>query len=185
MNCRRFSTLHMMHANREFIKVWEDDILKSDKINFYLDMAQDMSEKGTCSRHNCGAVIVSDDRVIAVGYSNILPKGKEQYVSDKNIYQKCRFQEEEFLRNSECSEGCRVAHAETTAISNAPNELLLGSTIYLFGKDRRLGEIIYNVKPCATCLHKIIKSGIAWVVSRVSPTDYKSVYVGVDKNFNK
>lgn len=38
-----------------------------DKINYYLDMAEIASERGTCLRRNYGAVIVKEDEIISTG----------------------------------------------------------------------------------------------------------------------
>ena len=40
-----------------------------DKINYYLDIAETISERGTCLRKNFGAIIVKNDEIIATGYT--------------------------------------------------------------------------------------------------------------------
>lgn len=39
-----------------------------DKINYYLDIAETVVERGTCLRRNFGAIIVKNDEIISTGY---------------------------------------------------------------------------------------------------------------------
>lgn len=41
---------------------------RRDKVNYYLDLAESVSQRGTCLRRNYGAVIVKNDEVISTGY---------------------------------------------------------------------------------------------------------------------
>ena len=41
---------------------------RRDKVNYYLDLADVVSQRGTCLRKRYGAVIVKNDEVIATGY---------------------------------------------------------------------------------------------------------------------
>ena len=41
---------------------------RRDKINYYLDIAQAVSQRGTCLRNLYGAVIVKNDEIISTGY---------------------------------------------------------------------------------------------------------------------
>ena len=41
---------------------------RRDKINYYLDLAEVVAQRGTCLRRNYGAVIVKNDEVISSGY---------------------------------------------------------------------------------------------------------------------
>lgn len=47
---------------------------RTDKINYYLDMAETVSKRSTCLRRRYGAVIVKNDEVISTGY-NGAPRG--------------------------------------------------------------------------------------------------------------
>ena len=38
-----------------------------DKINYYLDIAETVSERSTCLRKKYGAIIVKNDEIIATG----------------------------------------------------------------------------------------------------------------------
>ena len=41
---------------------------RRDKVNYYLDLAEAVSQRGTCLRKLYGAVIVKNDEVISTGY---------------------------------------------------------------------------------------------------------------------
>ena len=45
---------------------------RRDKINYYLDIAETVCERGTCLRRNFGAIIVHNDEIIATGYNEAL-----------------------------------------------------------------------------------------------------------------
>ena len=49
---------------------------KIDKVNYYLDIAQAVSQRGTCLRRNYGAIIVKNDEIIATGYTGA-PRGEK------------------------------------------------------------------------------------------------------------
>ena len=50
---------------------------RRDKNNYYLDLADVVSERSTCLRRRFGAVIVKDDEVIATGYVGA-PRGRKK-----------------------------------------------------------------------------------------------------------
>lgn len=47
---------------------------RTDKINYYLDIAQTVAQRSTCLRRKYGAVIVKNDEIISTGY-NGAPRG--------------------------------------------------------------------------------------------------------------
>ena len=42
--------------------------MRRDKINYYLDIAEQVAERGTCLRINVGAIIVNNDEIVSTGY---------------------------------------------------------------------------------------------------------------------
>ena len=50
-------------------------MIRTDKENYYLDIAETVSERGTCLRRNFGAIIVQNDEIVATGY-NGAPRGR-------------------------------------------------------------------------------------------------------------
>ena len=49
--------------------------MRVDKINYYLDIAEAVLERGTCLRRNFGAIIVKNDEIISTGYVGA-PRGR-------------------------------------------------------------------------------------------------------------
>ena len=49
---------------------------RRSKINYYLDIAQTVTERGTCLRRKFGAIIVKDDVIISTGYAGA-PRGRK------------------------------------------------------------------------------------------------------------
>lgn len=44
-------------------------MVRRDKENYYLDIAQTVAERGTCLRRNFGAIIVKNDQIMSTGYA--------------------------------------------------------------------------------------------------------------------
>ena len=49
---------------------------RRDKINYYLDIADAVSRRGTCLRRNYGAIIVKNDEILSTGYVGA-PRGRK------------------------------------------------------------------------------------------------------------
>lgn len=49
---------------------------RRDKINYYLDIAETVLERGTCLRRNYGALIVKNDQIVSTGYVGA-PRGRK------------------------------------------------------------------------------------------------------------
>ena len=92
---------------------------RRDKVNYYLDLADVVSRRGTCLRRHYGAVIVKNDEVISTGYVGA-PRGR-QNCSDLN---RCVRQEMNIPRG-ERYELCRSVHAEANAIISAEREKMI------------------------------------------------------------
>ena len=52
---------------------------RRDKINYYLDIAETVSKRGTCIRRNWGSIIVKTDEIISTGYSGA-PRGRKNCI---------------------------------------------------------------------------------------------------------
>ena len=50
-------------------------MVRRDKTNYYLDIAETVLERSTCIRRNFGAIIVKNDEIISTGY-NGAPRGR-------------------------------------------------------------------------------------------------------------
>lgn len=142
-----------------------------DKTNYYLNMAQQVAERGTCLRRNFGAIIVRDDAVISTGY-NGAPRGRSNCCD----LGECR-REALNIPRGQRYELCRSVHAEANCIITAPRIQMLGSTLYLACLDAKSGTLCGDVEPCSMCKRLIINSGISKVIVRNTATDFKTFIV--------
>ncbi len=152
-------------------------IIRRDKDNYYLDIAETVSARGTCLRRNFGAVIVKNDQIISTGYVGS-PRGRKN-CSDLGF---CNRQKLNIPRG-ERYELCRSVHAEANAIIHASRESMLDSTLYLVGKELSTKEYVENANPCSMCMRLIINAGISRVVVRDTVSSYRSVDVYEDYVF--
>ena len=146
---------------------------RTDKINYYLDIAASVLERSTCLRRKYGAIIVRNDEIISTGY-NGAPRGRCN-CSDLG---RCT-REELRIPSGERYELCRSVHAEANAIISASRRDMLGGTLYLVGRDAQTGEYLTTSAPCSMCRRLIINSGIETVVCRTGDDSYE--VVGVDE----
>ncbi len=142
-----------------------------DKMNYYLDIAETVLERGTCLRRNFGAIIVNNDQIVSTGYTGA-PRGRKN-CSDLGV---C-IRSEKNVPRGERYELCRSVHAEANAIINASRERMLGSTLFLVGKEVLTGEYVTNPNSCAMCKRMIINAGIDNVIVRNNKTVFTEIYV--------
>ena len=145
--------------------------MRRDKINYYLDLAEVVSQRGTCLRRRYGAVIVKNDEVVSTGYVGA-PRGRKN-CSDIGtcIRQKMK------IPRGERYELCRSVHAETNAIISASRDKMIGSSLYLVGIEMDTGEYIRNANSCSMCKRTIINAGIETVYIRDDKDNYRKVSV--------
>lgn len=144
---------------------------RRDKINYYLDLAEVVSQRGTCLRRLYGAVIVKSDEVIATGYVGA-PRGRKN-CSDTGI---CIRQKMNVPRGQRY-ELCRSVHAEANAIISASRDKMLGSSLYLVGLETATGEYVQKSNSCSMCKRLIINAGIENVYIRDSKDEYRLIKV--------
>lgn len=146
-------------------------MVRRDKQNYYLDMAEVALERGTCLRRNFGAVIVKNDVIISTGYTGA-PRGRANCI-DLNY---CIREQRNIPRGTQY-EFCRSVHAEANAIIAASREEMIGSTLYLVGRDAKSGEIMPDANSCTMCKRMIINAGISRVIIRRDRDKYDTVDV--------
>ena len=118
------------------------------KTNYYLDIAETVSERCTCLRRRYGAIIVKNDSIVSTGY-NGAPRGRVN-CSDMGFCLRERMN----IPHGERYELCRSIHAEQNAIIQAAK---LGVSID--------GATLYCThQPCSVCAKMIINAGIRRVV---------------------
>ena len=144
---------------------------RTNKINYYLDIAETVAERGTCLRRNFGAIIVCNDEIVSTGY-NGAPRGRANCM-DLGV---C-IREKLGIPRGERYEICRSVHAEANAIISASRKEMLGATLYLAGKDAKTGEYVEYASSCSMCKRQIINAGITQVIIRLTKTEYTVVQV--------
>ncbi len=144
---------------------------RRDKENYYLDIAETVLERGTCLRRNYGAIIVSNDEIISTGYAGA-PRGRKN-CTDLGF---CTREQQQIPRGT-MYEKCRSVHAEANAIISASRKDMIGSTIYLVGREVSTGEYIQNANSCMMCKRMIINSGIETVVVRDDREKFRVISV--------
>ncbi len=148
-----------------------ETLQRRDKTNYYLDLAETVSQRCTCLRRHYGAVIVKEDEVISTGYVGA-PRGR-QNCSDLGY---CLRQKIGVPRG-ERYELCRSVHAEANAIISASRRDMLGATLYLVGKEVSTGEYIENAVCCSMCKRMVINAGIEKVIVRDDREHYRVIDV--------
>jgi len=144
---------------------------RRDKTNYYLDMAEAASSRGTCLRRNFGAIIVNHDEVIATGYAGA-PRGRKNCCDIGT----CVREKLKVPRGTRY-ELCRSVHAEANAIIAASRKDALGGVLYLVGREAGSGEYVNGAEPCSMCKRLIINAGIAKVVVRETRDTYKNILI--------
>lgn len=97
-----------------------DRISKDD---YYLNIALEVLQRGTCLRRNYGAVIVNHDEIISTGYTGALRDTRNcvdiGYCSRSDMG----------VPPGERYELCRSVHAEMNAIIHASRKAAMGGTM--------------------------------------------------------
>ena len=141
------------------------------KHNYYLDIAQTVSERSTCIRRRFGAIIVKNDVIVSTGY-NGAPRGRKNC----NEIGSCT-RDDLGIPKGERYELCRSVHAEANAIIAASREQMLGATLYMCCTDPKTEAIIGGMNSCMMCKRQIINSGIETVIIRNTKFDFTVVKV--------
>lgn len=139
---------------------------RRDKINYYLDIAETVLERGTCLRRNFGTIIVKNDEIISTGYVGA-PRGRAN-CSDLGYCTREKLN----IPKGERYELCRSVHAEANAIISASRNDLIGSTLYLACHDAKTNELYGDIEPCSMCKRLIINAGISKVIARNTRDTY-------------
>ncbi len=124
-----------------------DKIARPTVDEYFMKMADLVSERSTCLRRKVGAVLVRDKRVLATGY-NGAPKGL------KHCDETGCLREQMKVPSGERHELCRGVHAEQNAIIQAA----------VFGVSVE-GSVMYiSNHPCSVCAKMMLNAGISEVV---------------------
>ncbi|MBR5381491.1 MAG: cytidine/deoxycytidylate deaminase family protein [Oscillospiraceae bacterium] len=132
---------------------------RTDKANYYLNIADTVSERSTCLRRRYGAIVVLNDEIISTGY-NGAPRGRKNCVDIGSCTR-----EKLGIPSGERYELCRSVHAEANALLSAPRRDCIGGILYLSGRNVADGSLV-TATPCSMCRRLIINMGIRQVVAR-------------------
>ena len=141
------------------------------KENYYLDIAETVLERATCLRRVYGAIIVKNDEIISTGY-NGAPRGRRNCV-DMGFCTREAMQ----VPRGQRYELCRSVHAAANAIISASRRDMVGSTLYLVGRDARTGALLRDATSCAMCRRQVINAGISRVIIRRTEAEFQVVDV--------
>ena len=144
---------------------------RTSKENYYLDIADAVLQRSTCLRRMYGAIIVRNDEIISTGY-NGAPRGR---INCTDAGRCARVEMK--IPSGERYELCRSVHAEANAIISASRRDMVGSTLYLVGRDGRTGALLGDATSCAMCRRQVINAGISKVVIRKTETEFEVVDV--------
>ena len=127
---------------------------------YYLQIADAVSIKSKCLKKHYGAIIVKNNEIISTGF-NGPARGEDHCAkctkvgSDKDIVE---------------YSSCPAIHAEQNAIISASRQEMLGSVLYLSGRDvsGTIEEIGLPIaaRPCEICLRLIKNAGIEKVINK-------------------
>ena len=133
-------------------------LTKTDE--YYLQIADAVSIKSKCLKKHYGAIIVKNNEIISTGF-NGPARGEDHCVkctkvgSDKDVVE---------------YSSCPAIHAEQNAIISASRQEMLGSVLYLSGRDvsGSIDEIGLPIaaRPCEICLRLIKNAGIEKVINK-------------------
>ena len=141
------------------------------KHNYYLDIAQTVSERSTCLRKHYGSIIVKNDSIVSTGY-NGAPRGRKNCSDLGNCYR-----DKMNVPRGERYELCRSVHSEANAIIAAPREQMIGATLYMCCTDPATGDIVGGTTSCMMCKRQIINAGIETVIVRDTKDDFRVIPV--------
>jgi len=150
--------------------------MRKDKINYYLDIAETISQRSTCLRRKYGAIIVNNDEIISTGY-NGAARGCVSCLETGICKRK-----ELNIPSGERYELCKSVHSEQNAIISASRRDMMNGAMYLVGTnvittDDINGYLNKNTEPCLLCKRMIVNAGIEKVIIRRAPTEYEIQYV--------
>ena len=126
----------------------ENNKNRISKDEYFMKIANDVSERSTCIKRQVGAVLVKDSHILSTGY-NGAPSGFNHCTPITCIRQN--------LKSGEKPELCRGVHAEINCIIQAA----------IHGTSIQGNTTLFSTHfPCMSCLKLIINAGIKRLVYR-------------------
>ena len=130
------------------MKMNQENDFRISKDDYFMKIAEVVSERSTCIKRKVGAVLIKDSHILSSGY-NGSPSGFNHCTP-----QTCMRQN---LKSGEKPELCRGVHAEINCIIQAA----------IHGTSIQGNTSLYSTHfPCMSCLKLIINAGIKRLVYR-------------------
>jgi len=117
---------------------------------YFMSIAELVSTRSTCLKHQTGALLVRDKRILTTGY-NGAPRGVEHCLSRGCL------RDELGIPQGQQLEICRGLHA-------AQNAIIQGA---LFGVSTRDSTLYTTSFPCIICLKLLVSAGVKKIVLKV------------------
>lgn len=139
------------HENTKNIEQKQEQKIETKRPSwdeYFMKMAALVAERSTCLRHNIGAIIVKDKRIIASGYN-----GAAKGITD--CLEKGCLRDELGIESGTRHEICRAIHAEQNAIIQGA----------FHGVSVKGGTMYCTHTPCMICAKMIANSGIKEIIS--------------------
>ena len=144
---------------------------RTSKENYYLDIADAVLQRSTCLRRMYGAIIVRNDEIISTGY-NGAPRGRYYGVclGVNAAAQLVSFAGGDLHLDPRAAAG-------VGAVYSASRRDMIGSTLYLVGRDAQTHELLTNATSCLMCRRQVINAGIERVIIRTGDDTFSIVDV--------
>ena len=138
------------------------------KEQYYLNIAKEIGDRGTCFRHKMGAIIIRDDQIVSAGYIGAPRKTKDCLERGECLRDKLK------IPHGTRYEVCRSVHAEQNAIINAARAgvNILGGDMYMHSINPKTG-LKNDALPCFFCKRMIINAGLKRIVTMTKEGEVK------------
>ena len=122
--------------------------------DYFMRIAELVASRSTCLRHDVGAVLVRDKRILASGY-NGAPPGMVHCLEIGCIRDKLK------IPSGTKAEICRGVHAEQNAVIQCA----------VYGLSSKESTIYSTHQPCTICTKLLIAAGVKRIVYKESYPD--------------
>jgi dCMP deaminase len=143
-------------------------LMRTNRHQYFLDLALRCAHQGTCLRRNFGAIIVDEyNTIVSTGYT-----GAPRKQMDCTELGKC-WRREHGIPSGSNYERCRSVHAEMNALIQAGKQAR-GCTLYLAGFDVETGELT-RIWPCFLCSKMIVNSALKNVIMKTGEAEFREM----------
>ena len=131
--------------------------------DYYLNIAEAVAEKSTCTRYSCGAVLVNHDEIVATGY-NGSPRG---CINCTDVGCFCGMLH---TIGRPIRDLCVAVHAIENVMISASRNNTIGGTIYVVALNREITDKPHHLyadpEICIHCHKLLVNAGLTRCVGR-------------------